>query len=836
MHSNRGAESRLALCETPVKKRRLTGKTHITGVELIPHHVSSGSTEIMEPRGERSGHYDVLGITRAAQAAEVRRAYRKEALKTHPDKGGDSESFFRVMSAFEVLSDEVKRTAYDADLARNGSSDGQCSQKSTDDSVIPEDHTKAVRCLARASLDLLLREIPDNWSSLLANLSPAVLQAICDFIHESQRKKNARYARGVNQDDFPREIAPPEDLPLGWKCLEHMYRSGKSIGLNYVRYISPSGEKFQSLKSIIKADAEASGRDGDLALEQLEQKRKKSCNQDNDMQRRPLQRCIYTVRNSDGIAKYWVNANWAYFRIYTKKTDSLEKAVDWHIALSNLKETAKLRIAGYNGEHMPPPMTVEELMMLYRAEPDLKLTFSSNFSKGDRHNIHTPTTEDLETALRNHRRMQTLLKGELSKQVILEEREKACAEVDAKHQELFEVARNLYDAGMGELARRRGSSAISAPSAPATLAVRGLASGSTQPIQGTERPQSGYSRRTSVQAALELQRALRLDTEAAIMLTQRLRQLPAPVIKRRLAALVIVDHSMAWPSTESGGSIVSSASGALAFAGGRSARPNRARSGRFSRAPPADPVGSEVSSGTAILALPDLVCALPDRMRSGRSTQARRSGALTLALAHPLGADDGLVPRGPPPCPRPLQTRRAASHFWEAWPLLNLPAGIAPGCWLTIFELCKFRCVCPGGTAAVDMEMWARFRDFTCTPDLFEPEPQRTRAGRPSVVTHSAADRLLIKFLAYARHSTLFERIDMGKVRMPALENRTLQAALGRMPHLAHVVLPMSGWGAYSARSRFIRALHPAVCYELVDATGSVHTSGRCGDNFHVRS
>ena len=62
-------------------------------------------------------HYDVLGIPRDAGAADVRRAYRKRALATHPDKtNGESGAFLAVGEAFRVLSDRGLREAYDAEL------------------------------------------------------------------------------------------------------------------------------------------------------------------------------------------------------------------------------------------------------------------------------------------------------------------------------------------------------------------------------------------------------------------------------------------------------------------------------------------------------------------------------------------------------------------------------------------------------------------------------------------------------------------------------------------------------------------------------------------------
>lgn len=61
--------------------------------------------------------YEVLGVPRDATTAEIRKAYRKQALLSHPDKNpGDevAEAFFRkVAVAYDVLSDDAKRSRYD---------------------------------------------------------------------------------------------------------------------------------------------------------------------------------------------------------------------------------------------------------------------------------------------------------------------------------------------------------------------------------------------------------------------------------------------------------------------------------------------------------------------------------------------------------------------------------------------------------------------------------------------------------------------------------------------------------------------------------------------------
>src|SRR5918999_78217 len=62
-------------------------------------------------------YYEILGVERTASSAEIATAYRKLAVKFHPDKNpGDQEAierFKEAAEAFEVLNDPDKRARYD---------------------------------------------------------------------------------------------------------------------------------------------------------------------------------------------------------------------------------------------------------------------------------------------------------------------------------------------------------------------------------------------------------------------------------------------------------------------------------------------------------------------------------------------------------------------------------------------------------------------------------------------------------------------------------------------------------------------------------------------------
>lgn len=63
-------------------------------------------------------HYQVLGLSVNATQEQIKEAYKKLAMKHHPDKGGDQSKFQEVSLVYKTLSDPFKRREYDMFMSR----------------------------------------------------------------------------------------------------------------------------------------------------------------------------------------------------------------------------------------------------------------------------------------------------------------------------------------------------------------------------------------------------------------------------------------------------------------------------------------------------------------------------------------------------------------------------------------------------------------------------------------------------------------------------------------------------------------------------------------------
>src|SRR5258707_15087803 len=70
------------------------------------------------PKSHQRDYYEVLGVTKTASVEEIKSAYRKAALKWHPDRSPENKEeaehrFRECTEAYSVLSDTRKRQIYD---------------------------------------------------------------------------------------------------------------------------------------------------------------------------------------------------------------------------------------------------------------------------------------------------------------------------------------------------------------------------------------------------------------------------------------------------------------------------------------------------------------------------------------------------------------------------------------------------------------------------------------------------------------------------------------------------------------------------------------------------
>jgi len=81
---------------------------------------------------DNEGFYKILGVEKSADESAIKKAYRKLAMKHHPDKGGDAEVFKEISTAHDVLTDPEKRSIYDK-YGKEGLEEGGGGGSSADD-------------------------------------------------------------------------------------------------------------------------------------------------------------------------------------------------------------------------------------------------------------------------------------------------------------------------------------------------------------------------------------------------------------------------------------------------------------------------------------------------------------------------------------------------------------------------------------------------------------------------------------------------------------------------------------------------------------------------------
>ncbi|KAL7710120.1 chaperone protein DNAj [Lotmaria passim] len=94
--------------------RKVASLSGATACAAASSTVGSGTTPLrFYSTSGNKDYYKILGVDKNADLKAIKKAYRKRALETHPDQGGNKEEFAEVAEAYEVLSNPDKKKLYD---------------------------------------------------------------------------------------------------------------------------------------------------------------------------------------------------------------------------------------------------------------------------------------------------------------------------------------------------------------------------------------------------------------------------------------------------------------------------------------------------------------------------------------------------------------------------------------------------------------------------------------------------------------------------------------------------------------------------------------------------
>ncbi|THU97707.1 protein prenylyltransferase [Dendrothele bispora CBS 962.96] len=108
--------------KSSIEEAQKDGSTSDADVKALRSELKKAEAALK--RSKTKDYYKILGLQRDCTESDIKKAYRRESLKHHPDKGGDEEKFKLVVEAHGVLSDPARRERYDLGEDEDGTNDG----------------------------------------------------------------------------------------------------------------------------------------------------------------------------------------------------------------------------------------------------------------------------------------------------------------------------------------------------------------------------------------------------------------------------------------------------------------------------------------------------------------------------------------------------------------------------------------------------------------------------------------------------------------------------------------------------------------------------------------
>jgi len=579
---------------------------------------------------------------------------------------------------------------------------------------------------------------------------------------------------------------PPEGLPVGWTCVENIYRSGRCKGHTYLRYTSPWGQRgFMSITASQKAHAQWMGQDVESIVPRQHHKKLTSSGASSSKSGQnggtsSVQKCIYKVPGGTGSApSYYCLCMYQCFRIRTRCTKSLAEAIDWHIALAGAREAAQLRIRSSACDGPPVPLLESERDEVLKAVPAVELYFTSHFSKGRFQNICTPTLQDLDLAMRlRERYWQALHSSARSPEVLGKLRIDAVAEAAESRKSIHLRSAMVLKAVRSKLhALQSNVALVDEVHQPVVgmlaLQDKTLAAEASSPCSRSARPVGMLALPVGIKAP-----TVRLPTA---------RKTP-PTSRRAASALRFVNAL---------GLSVRAMNRAAVFLNSLSVEQRQRR-----------------------------VEALLKTPRQRASPPSCRRLALCLPTSSPASSQLGLLGTQQLQLLDDRCNRREGGAYSLEW-MSQLPYDTSPVAALTLREKCAVQQLCLGAAAFIDAGNFRQCRSFTYAAVDMEEMQKRSRFGRKITAARSTAtSHRLVRFLASPLAARAIELLDLRNAPIAALLDYSLQKAMASMSRLRSVVLPSDGWDSASERRRFIRAVPPQASYQVVNGKGEVLMSG----------
>ncbi len=136
-------------------------------------------------------YYKILGIKEGSSQDEVKKAYKKLAVKCHPDKGGNVDTFKNITEAYGVLVDEEKKAVYD---------------QYGIDGLKNYENTVSMRNSRISKLEPLVVEVVCNLGELYNGTQKKV--TVERFILEGNMKNHHTLKKILEEEDFLIDIEP----------------------------------------------------------------------------------------------------------------------------------------------------------------------------------------------------------------------------------------------------------------------------------------------------------------------------------------------------------------------------------------------------------------------------------------------------------------------------------------------------------------------------------------------------------------------------------------------------------------------------------------------------